>query len=226
MQNIKTGGAASHGLALDTYAARMLARDGQLEAEMPVGEAAKVITKGLAQDALLARLHALCAAEAYVAAIAREIVTNGGPILIAANDIFGGSIKELEFEMLQRFYARLVNDTSLFRGVDIEAASMERNDAHPAIVRSRLAHADHKAKTLRVNTTPDTWYDAAAAYANGDPSYGYDRWAMLGVAGKIDTILPHNNMGGFAVASAVRLAATSRLLPRDEHSKGVDIVIH
>lgn len=224
IQNIKLGGASSYGLAYDTYAARALARDGRLEAEMPTGELAKVITKGLARYALLANLHHECAAELYAPAIGREIVTNGEPIFNEANRILDGSISESKFEQLQRFYAGLDSDTALFRGVDVEAISMERDDSHPAIRRSRLAHGDHSADTLRVNTAPDTWHDAADAFANGSPLYQYDSWAVRPVAEKIDAIIPHDNVDGFVIASVARVVATSRLLPRDEHRTGVDII--
>jgi hypothetical protein len=226
MQNIKSGGASSYGLAYDTYAARALARDGRFEAEMPTGEVAKIITKGLARRALLASLHHECAAELNVLAIGREIVTNGELIFNEANRILDGSISESKFEQLQYFYAGLSRDTSLFRGVDTEAASMARDDSHPAIMRSHLAHDDHSADTLRINTTPNTWHDAADAYANGTPLYQYDSWAVPLIGEKIDAIIPHDNVDGFAIASVVRVVATSRLLPRDKGRTGVDIAIH
>jgi hypothetical protein len=224
IQNVKPGGASSYGLAYDTYAARALARDGRLEAEMPTGELAKVITKGLARYALLANLHYGCAAELSAPAIGHEIVSNGEPIFNEVNRILDGDIGESKFEQLQRFYASLYNDTSLFRGVDIEAANMERDDTHPAIKRSHLAHGDHSADTLRVNTTIDTWHDAAGAYADGAPLYQYDSWAVRPIAEKIDAIIPHDNVDGFVIASVARVVATSRLLPRDKHRTGVDIV--
>lgn len=223
IQNVKVGGASSYGLAYDTYAARMLTQDGRFEAGMPTGELAKVITKGLTRSALLAVLHHGCAAELGVPAIGREIVTNGEPIYNEANHILDGTIRESTFEQLQYFYASLGRDTSLFRGVEAEAASMERDDVLPAIDRSHLAHDDHVADTLRVNTTADTWHDAASAYADGAPLYQYDSWAVRPIAEKIDAIIPHDNVDGFAIASVVRVVATSRLLPRDNRT-GVDIV--
>jgi hypothetical protein len=224
-QNLKLGGASSYGLAFDTYAARALVRDGRLEAEIPTGELAKVITKGLARYELLANLHHGCAAELGVPAIGHEIVSNGEPIFNEVNRILDGSVSESEFEQLQRFYAGLDHDTSLFRGVAVEAAHMESDGTHPAIGRSYLAHDDHSADTLRINTTTDTWHDAAGAYADGAPLYQYDLWAVPPIAERIDAIIPHDNVDGFALASVVRVVATSRLLPR-EHRKGVDIVRH
>jgi len=226
IQNIKPGGASSYGLAYDTYAARALARDGRFEAEMPTGELAKVITKGLTRYALLAHLHHGCAAELSAPAIGREIVANGEPIFNEVNRILDGNISESKFEQLQYFYAGLDRGVSLFRGVDVEAANMERDDTHPAIKRSHLAHDDHSANTLRVNTTTGTWHDAAGAYADGAPLYQYDSWAVPPIAEKIDAIIPHDNVDGFVIASVARVVATSRLLPRDKHRMGVDIVTH
>ena len=193
---------------------------------MPTGELAKVITKGLARYALLANLHHGCAAELNVLAIGEEIVTNGEPIFNEANRILDGNISESKFEQLQYFYAGLSRGTSLFRGVNTEAASMERDDSHPAIMRSHLAHGNHSADTLRVNTIQGTWHDAADTYANGTPLYHYDGWVVPVVGEKINAIIPHDNVDGFVIASVVRLVATTRLLPRDEHSTGVDIITH
>lgn len=224
-QNIKLGGASSYGLAYDTYVARSLSREGKFDAEMPVGELAKVITKGLARHALLASVHHECAAEANVLPIADEILTHGEPILHEVNRVMDGSVDESKFEQLQDFYARLRTDAMLFRGVEVEAASMGSDDAHPRINRSHLAHEDHVAQQLRVNTQADTWHDAPLAYANGRPLYQYDEWAVRPIAEKIDAFVPHDNVEGFALASVVRVVATSRLLPRDKTRSGVDIIL-
>lgn len=225
-QNIKLGGASSYGLAYDMYAARALGREGKLDVEMPVGDLAKVITKGLARHALLASVHHECAAEANVLPIADEIIAHGEPILREVNRVMDGNVDESKFEQLQSFYAQLRTDAVLFRGVEAEAASMGSDADHPRIARSHLAHEDHVAQQLRINTQSDTWHDAPLAYANGQPLYQYDEWAIRPIAEKIDAFVPHDNVEGFALASVVRVVATSRLLPRDKKRSGVDIVLN
>ncbi|MNQ03920.1 hypothetical protein D3C85_166250 [compost metagenome] len=224
-QNIKLGGASSYGLAYDTYAARAIDRNGKLDVDLSAGELAKVITKGLSRYALLACTHHECAAEAGVGAVADQFTSNGESILRETNRILDGSVNESEFEKLQYFYAQLASNEKLFRGVDIEAVTMDTDGSHPMIERSRLAHEYHAATSLRINSKVDTWHDASTAYANGLPEYGYDIWALRPTAEKIDAIVPHDNIDGFALASVARVVATSRLLPRDSTRSGIDIVI-
>jgi hypothetical protein len=224
-QNIKLGGASSYGLAYDTYAARALDRNGELDVDLSAGELAKVITKGLSRYALLACTHHGCAAEAGVSAVADQFTSSGESIFSETNRILDGSVSESEFEKLQHFYAQLASNEKLFRGVDIEAACMDTDGNQPMIERSRLAHEHHAATSLRINSKVDTWHDASTAYANGLPEYGYDIWALRPTAEKIDAIVPHDNVDGFALASVARVVATSRLLPRDSTHSGIDIVI-
>lgn len=225
-QNVKTA-ASPFGLSQDTSAARWLRSDGRFGAEIPVGPQAKVLTVGLGRFGLESTLHQNCGGEQGAQAIGDQIVNNGELILRKMNRILGGSVNESTFEQLQQFYARLYSDPLLYRGVDIEAATMTRADELPAIERSPLAHTDgHRASKIRVNTTPDTWFDAAEAYANGEPYYHYDLWAVEPIAEKIDTIIPHDNVEGFVIASVARIVATSRVLPNpDKNRTGIDIVI-
>jgi len=223
-QNIKLGGAASYGLAYDTYAARMLGGN-SIDGIPPVGEAAKVITKGLARHALLARLHHGCAAELNAMPIADEIILHGEEVYRGMNQVLDGSADESKFEQLQDFYRHLRRDTALFRGVDTEAACMEDNYDQSAIQRAYLAHEDHKATELVVNRQPDTWYDVARMHAAGDPRYAYDLWAVRPIAERIDTIMPHDSVEDFVFASVARVVATTRLLPRSQDQVGIDIVV-
>lgn len=222
-QNIKLGGAASYGLAYDTYAARSLGGD-SIDAMPPVGEAAKVITKGLARHALFARLHYGCAAEASAIPVADEIILRGDAVYRDMNKVLDGSVDEAKFEQLQAFYSRLRHDEALFRGVEIEAASMEDDSEQSAIQRARLAHENHVATGLLVNERAGTWYDAARAYESGDPHYAYDLWAVRPIAERIDTIMPHDSVEDFVLASVARVVATAHLLPRTQTQAGVDIV--
>ncbi len=222
-QNIKLGGAASYGLAYDTYAARLLGGD-SIDTMPPVGEAAKVITKGLARHALFARLHYGCAAEASAMPVANEIVLHGEAIYRDVNRVLDGSADESKFEQLQAFYSRLSRDEALFRSVEAEAASMEDDSEQSAIERARLAHENHVATKLLVNNQTNTWYDAARGYESGDPHYAYDLWAVRPIAERIDTIMPHDSVEDFVLASVARVVATARLLPRTQTQTGVDIV--
>ena len=219
-QNIKPGGAASHGLAIDTYAARTIGRDGEMDVEMPIGKLAGVITKGLGRHGLFASIHHECAAEANVLPIADEIIIHGESILHEVNRVMDGSVDESQFKRLQAFYARLRTDTLLFRGVDLEAVAME-NDG---VIRSHLAHEHHAAQQLRVNTQVNTWHDASHAYANGQPLYQLDEWALRPIAEKIDAVIPHDNVDGFVLAAVTRALATARLLPCDNTRSGVDVI--
>lgn len=223
-QNIKLGGAASYGLAYDAYAARQLSGNG-IDTMPPIGEAAKVITKGLARHALLARLHYGCAAELNAMPVADEIILYGEEVHRDVNRVLDGSVDGSKFERLQEFYHNLRHDVGLFRGVDTEAACMEDNHDQSAIQRVHLAHEDHGATELVVNAQPDTWYDAAQAYAVGDPRYAYDLWAVRPIAERIDTIIPHDSVEDFVLASVARVVATARLLPRCQDQTGIDIVV-
>lgn len=213
-QNIKLGGAASYGLAYDLYAARTIA-GGSIDTARPIGETAKIITKGLTRYALLAQLHNNCAAELNVIPVADQIILHGETIYNGMNDVLDGSIDTAKFEQLQEIYRDLRDNATLFRGVEQEAASMEDNSDGLAIARSDLAHDKHLAdpEVLIVNRKPGTWFDAAGAYAAGSPHYDYDLWAVPVVAERIDTIMPHDSVENFVLASAARVVATARLLP-------------
>ncbi len=224
-QDIKNA-AGSYGYTLDTYAARAIGRDGKLDVYMPVGVGAKVVTKGLSRYALLGCIHEACAAEGGVLAIADQFATNGEFILNETNRLLDGSVKESTFEKLQGFHEQLSTDERLFRGVAIEAAAMDSDDDLPRIPRSRLLNAEHAATQLRINMQKDTWYDAATTYAQGKSEYNYDLWAVPLVAEKINTIIPHDNIEGFVIASVARTVAISRLLPRDHTATGIDIAVH
>lgn len=228
-QNIKIG-AGAYGLAQDLHAARST---GSLEVgheSIPtLGETAKIITAYVGRYALFASVHEACAAEAGIVSVGQTIIERPSEVLQRANAIMQGDISTNQYEQVAEAYQRMLFDpaTRVFRSTETEAACMDRSMKHRAITRKLLANELHMGGELQANHVKNTWFAAAAAYEAGESAYHVDQWVVPVLAETIDEVLPHDNVDGFVIASSIRHAATSLLLPYkgDCENPGLDIQV-
>lgn len=226
-QNIKIA-AGAYGLSQDLHVARsMRYPETQNESLHSLGEAAKIITAGLGRSALAASTHQMCAAEQGIITVGRTIIDRPDEVLSAAKQIIRGDITTNQYEQVSGAYDAMLfrPGTQVFRSVELEAECMDTNDRYRSIVRKLLANDLHVADGIQVNHVPYTWFDTAESYREGNATYHVDQWAIEPIAEIIDEVLPHDNINGFVLASSIRTAAVSLLLPRngDTAKPGLDI---
>lgn len=187
--SVKTA-AGALGIAQDVSAGLVIARNESVF-DTNLGTHAQIITRTLKLGGMAAKLHEGCGGEKGLASASEIILNNPDRMVEMGSDIIRRQITTAERDGVLRYHEYILQPGNLhYLGVEAEAAHMETDDGHDAIVRSKLAHHVLEGDTLAANHRAYTVYDAPRAYSEGHRVFNVDIWAMGIYADSLSGIYP------------------------------------